>query len=236
MPELSTPTHGHHSMPSSQLLRIDASARIDGSVSRAMGDAFTASWLAHQPTESIRGLDLAQQPVAQIDSATIGGFFTPAEQRTTEMTHAIADSDVLIQMLKTADALLITVPMYNFGIPAALKAWIDQIVRIHETFAFDGSNFTGLLSGKTVYVAVSYGAAGYLDQGAFAGANFVEPYLRFILQFIGFTHVHVYSIEATTVEPNAVAERLEAVSALMQHDLANSTFARALTNETRGQS
>lgn len=197
------------------LLRIDASARHQGSMSRTLGDAFTQVWEArHGPGRSTLR-DLATNPVPQIDNATIGGFFTPPDQLIPELRAATQLSDTLIAELRTASDVLITTPMYNFSIPAALKAWIDQIVRVRETFSFDGQRFAGLLHGKSAHVAIAYGAAGYTDGGGFAAANFVEPYLRFVLGFIGFETVHVFSVESTSTDAAAATADLARAQAQM---------------------
>lgn len=217
--------------PKPLLLRIDASARHQGSMSRTLGDAFTQVWSArHGPGRSVLR-DLATRPVPQIDNATIGGFFTPSEQLTPELRAATELSGTLIAELRAASDVLITTPMYNFGIPAALKAWIDQIVRVRETFSFDGQRFAGLLKGKTAHVAIAYGAAGYTAGGGFAAANFVEPYLRFVLGFIGFETVHVYSVQSTSTDAAAAAADLASAQAQMAQVVMGETTTSNTTAE-----
>jgi FMN-dependent NADH-azoreductase len=104
-----------------------------------------------------------------------------------------------------ADVLLIATPMYNFSVPSALKAWIDQIVRIGHTFSYDGKDFAGLLPGRRAFIMVACGAGGYLDGGPFAAADFVQPYLRFLLGFLGITDVTFVAIEHTTADAATVA-------------------------------
>jgi FMN-dependent NADH-azoreductase len=202
-------THPH-------LLRIDASSRSEASMSRTLGDAFVQQWQAVHPQGRITLRDVVAQPLPHVSNATIGGFFTPAEQLTPALKEATALSDALIAEIKAASDVLITVPMYNFGIPSALKAWIDQIVRIHHTFAFDGTSFTGLIQGKTAHVAVAYGASGYVNGGGFAAANFVEPYLRFLLGFVGFSTIHFYAVESTSTNADAAAADLAHAKTQMQ--------------------
>ena len=155
----------------STLLRIDSSARHAGSRSRQLGDDFAALWQTRHPSGRIVTRDLATDPVSQINERTIAGFYSPQEALTADLRVATAVSDTLIAELRAADTLLITAPMYNFTVPAALKAWIDQIVRIGHTFAYDGSSFTGLVTGKRLVVACAYGSAGYLADGAMAGTQ-----------------------------------------------------------------
>lgn len=96
--------------------------------------------------------------------------------------------------------------MYNFSVPSALKAWIDQIVRIGRTFAYDGTNFTGLVTIKRAYVICAYGAGGYTDGGGFASFNFLEPYLKGLLSFLGITEIQFFNLQATTGDESMVIE------------------------------
>ena len=182
------------------ILRIDASSRHEGSQSRLLGDRFEAAWTASHPGASVVRRDLATDPIPHIADATIAGFYAPANAMTDTLKQATQLSDALIAELRAADVLLITTPMYNFSIPSALKAWIDQIVRIGQTFSYDGLTFTGLVTGKRAYVAVAYGAGGYVDDGPLASYNTVQPYLTLLLSFLGFTEIAFVGVEATTAD------------------------------------
>src|SRR5258708_6819630 len=118
-------------------LRIDSSSRRQGSQSRLLGDHFEKLWLGRNPSETISRRDLIFQPIPPIANETIAGFYTPDDQPTPGLRAATALSDELIGEVKTADTVLLTIPMYNFTIPSAFKAWVDQIVRIGHTFSFD---------------------------------------------------------------------------------------------------
>lgn len=187
------------------ILRIDASARDTGSVSRGLGDTLERRLLAATPNARVVRRDLVAAPLPHIAQETIAGYYTPADQMTDALRRATALSDELIGELTAADVVIVTVPMYNFSIPSALKAWIDQIVRIGRTFSYDGSGFTGLVGGKKVYVVAAYGAAGYAPGEPFAAADFLTPYLRFLFGFLGMTDVTVFPVEATTAAPEVVA-------------------------------
>ncbi len=182
-----------------RLLRIDASARSEDSVSRQIADYFAARFSV-APGNAIAIRDLVTAPIPHIANVTIKGYYTPPGQLSVQMKAATALSDLLIHELREADMLLISTPMYNFSIPSALKAWIDQIVRIGQTFSYDGKSFTGMLPGKRAVVVVAYGAGGYTNGGGFAVANFVEPYLRFLLNFLGIADVTFISVEQTTAD------------------------------------
>lgn len=182
------------------LLRIDSSSRHDGSWSRRFGDE-----LEHHlaPSRTITR-DLASTLVPHVSSAAIAAFFSDPASHGVEEQAATALSDELLAEIAASDEILITVPMYNFGIPSALKAWIDQIVRVGRTFSFDGQNFGGLVTGKRAFVVIAYGAAGYA--GDFRPADFVAPYLTFVLNFIGISDVTVIPVEGINMGQGEVAE------------------------------
>ena len=104
--------------------------------------------------------DLVHSPLPHISNATIAGFYTPPELCSAEMKSATALSDDRIAEVRDADLLLISTPMYNFSLPSALKAWVDQIVRIGHTFSYSPENgFSGLLPGKRAIVVAAYGVS-----------------------------------------------------------------------------
>lgn len=196
----------------STLLRIDASSRIDGSHSRAIGDHLERRLRAELAGAWVMPRDLAKTPLEHIRNATIAAMFGAAKKRWFGKDPAIRMSDEIIAEVRDADAILLTTPIYNFGIPSALKAWIDQLVRINETFSYDGANFKGLLASKPVFVVIAYGASGYTN-GPLKPADFVRPYLQFVLGFIGLTNVTVIAIEGTSGSAEAVAAALAAARA-----------------------
>lgn len=182
------------------LLRIDSSSRHDDSWSRRFGDELAA----HLAPARTIVRDLAERPVPHISLATIGAFFSDAATHGTAEKQATMLSDELIAEIEAADDILITVPMYNFGVPSALKAWIDQIVRVGRTFSFDGQNFGGLVTGKRAFIVIAYGAAGYA--GDFKPADFVAPYLVFVLNFLGIADVTVIPVEGINMGQGEAAE------------------------------
>jgi multimeric flavodoxin WrbA len=121
-----------------KILRINSSSRLQGSHSRDLADIWEKNWLKHHPSDEIIIRELVETPIPHISDMTIAGYFTPKDQHTEEMQAATTLSDQLIEELLAADILLLSVPMYNFLIPSALKAYIDQIVRVgYYTFGFD---------------------------------------------------------------------------------------------------
>lgn len=183
------------------LLRIDSSSRLEGSFSRRFGDELASHLNAAHTI--IR--DLVENPAPHIDVAAIAAFFSDPSGYGEAEQKATALSNELLGEIMAADDIVITVPMYNFGIPSALKAWIDQVVRIGKTFDFDGQNFSGLLRNKRAFLVIAYGADGY-TQGDFKMADFVKPYLSFVLNFIGISDITIIPIEGTNVGKEAEAE------------------------------
>jgi FMN-dependent NADH-azoreductase len=203
------PRSHHHTSKAktmSYLLRIDASSRQQDSHSRTLADAFETAWRKRYPSGTVVRRDLASTPVGHISDRTIKGFYTPREAHDADLREATGLSDTLIKELDRADTVLIATPMYNFSIPSALKAWIDQIVRINRTFAYDGAHFTGLLKVRRVVIVAAFGAAGYGD--ALASADFVTPYLKFVFNFLGVSDVSVIAAEATTADATIVARNV----------------------------
>lgn len=210
-----------------RILRIEASSRQTGSYSRELAKLFTSRWQAHEPKTEVLVRDLVDQPIPHVASLTIQGYYTPASQMTAQLKDATALSDLLISEVRSADVVVIATPMYNFSIPSALKAWIDQLVRIGHTFSYDGQSFTGLLPGKSAYVIISYGAGGYTGNGPFAAADFVQPYLRFLLNFLGITDVTFMFIEQTTGDAATIAANRAKAVGQIERAVAEAVMARA---------
>lgn len=193
----------------STLLRIDSSSRLQGSHSRALADHLQAQWLASHTGGKVILRDLVKTPIPHILDITIAGYYTPTDQHTPELRAAVALSDELIAELLSADTLLFSIPLYNFSIPSALKSYIDHTVRIGQTFGHDEkTGLFGLVEGKKAYVTASYGASGYVG-GSLASYNFLEPYMRALLGFIGISDVTFFSVEGTSTDPATLAATQE---------------------------
>lgn len=170
-----------------QVLKIDASGRRDGSVSRELSDRI-AKRLAQGGGIAARDLN---NHLPFIDEEWIGANFTPADDRTDEQKQKLALSDSLIAELRAADTLVIGTPVYNFGIPATLKTWVDHIARAGVTFRYTENGPEGLLEGKKAVVAY---ASGGVPLGA--PVDHVTPYLKTVLEFVGITDVEFLDHEA----------------------------------------
>lgn len=166
------------------VLHINASGTFDGSVSRAA----TAQLLQDlNPTEVITR-DLAETPLPHVDQNWITTRLIANSDLTEADREVLALSDRLIAEIKAADVVLIGMPMYNFGMPAALKAWIDLIARPKVTFAYTEKGPVGLLEGKRAIVAV---ASGGVPVGA--PVDFATPHLQQVLRFVGIDDITVHT-------------------------------------------
>jgi len=181
------------------LLQIDASARVTRSLSRGLTSAFTEHWLEKRPNDTIIKRDVGLNPPPAISEAWIAAAFTTLEKRTLEQQDALKISDELLQELEPADLLIIGTPMYNYGMPAALKAWIDQVIRIGRTFSFDLNRgeqpIEPILTGKRLVILSSSGEGGFEVGGAHETMNHLEPHIVTASWLLGVSEHHVIRIE-----------------------------------------
>ncbi len=179
------------------LLHLDSSPRGERSHSRQLTAEYAGRWRAAHPGGRVVYHDLGRQPVPLVSEAWIAAAYSAPADHTPEQAAAIAVSDALVDELLAADLILVGAPMYNFGIPAALKAWVDQVVRARRTF--DPATYAGLVpAGKRVVVITARGGAGYGPGEAMEKFNHEDPYLRAILGFIGLTDVEFIHAENTS--------------------------------------
>ena len=181
-----------------QILQINSSARSAGANSTRLADAITARLKAANPAAVVELRDLAANPHPVLDEAALGALFTPAEQRTPEQAARVALDDALIAQVQSADAIVLGVPMYNFGVPVQLKTWIDAIARAGVTFRYTENGPEGLLKGKKVYVALARGGI-YRD----TPADSQVPYLKGVLGFLGMTDVEFIYAEGLAMGPES---------------------------------
>ncbi|HEY6898926.1 MAG TPA: NAD(P)H-dependent oxidoreductase [Rhodocyclaceae bacterium] len=183
------------------ILQINASARREGANSTRVANAIVARLQAAQPDAGLSLRDLAVTPHPVLDEAALGALFTPAEKRSAEQAARVALDDALIAEVQAADVIVLGVPMYNFGVPAQLKHWIDAIARNGVTFRYTEKGPQGLLQGKTVYVGLARG-------GRYRGtaADSQVPYLKTVLGFLGLTDVHFIYAEGLNMGPEAAQQ------------------------------
>ena len=169
------------------LLIVETSPRGDYSISRHMTRRFVAAWRAVHPEGAVVERDLMETELPFVTAPWLQAYFTPAEQQSPEMKQALRLSDELVAELLAADHVVIATPVYNFNIPAALKAWIDHIVRKGLTLGLDGR---GLVQGKTATVLLASGGV-YTEGSPIRDRDIATQYLRLILGVIGITDVSV---------------------------------------------
>ena len=176
-----------------KILRVDASMRHQGSVSRHLADKLTDRLAC----DVIRR-DLAAETLPFVHEEWISANFTPADQRTDEQKAALAQSDALVAELEAADTLIIATPIYNFSVPAALKAWIDLVARAGLTFRYTENGPEGLLGGRKAYVIV---ATGGTEVGS--DIDYATDYLKHVLGFIGITDINFIAADRLMVDEAA---------------------------------
>src|SRR6056297_1611287 len=181
-----------------RILRIDASARAQGSVTRDLTGRITARW----PAANLLHRDLAADPLPHLTEDWVSANFTPHANRTAAQIKALALSDSLIDELRAADTLVIGLPVYNFGVPSALKAWIDHIARAGVTFRYTEDGPVGLLTGKRAILAMASGGT-----PADAEIDFASPYMRHILGFMGITDVTLVAADRMALDADASLEK-----------------------------
>ena len=181
------------------LLHIDASVRSDRSLSRALSRAFAEGWRARGPAGAVLRQDVGAAPPPHTDEAWIVACFTPSDQRTEAQRLSLAASDELIAELEAADVVVIGTPMYNYGMPAMLKAWVDQVVRVGHTFSFDLARgdwpLAPLLSGKSLVLLTSTGEFGFAHGEIREGWNHLDTHLRTLSGYLGAARVHHIGME-----------------------------------------
>lgn len=180
------------------LLRIDCSARSQGSHSRKLADYFEKNWKMANPNGKVIYRDLAKEQIPHINSKTIEGFYTPSNLLTNETKQATALSDQLIGELKNANEILISSPLYNLSTPSNLKAYIDQVVRIGHTFNTNEEGYYGLLKNKISYLITVKG--GVYKNTPMEQYDFQDHYLQAILGFMGINTKEIFSLEGAADE------------------------------------
>ncbi|MBY8978328.1 NAD(P)H-dependent oxidoreductase [Rhodobacteraceae bacterium NNCM2] len=181
------------------LLYVTASARHDGSLSRRLGDRFVAGWKKQHPSAVVLERDVGRNPPPFISEDWIKAAFTPASERSPEQHDLLELSDRLISELADSNPIVIATPMYNYGMPAGLKSWVDQIVRIGKTFTFDRSRgdfpLEPILSGKDLIILTSSGEFGFGAGELRDGMGHLVPHLKTVARYLGATRVFGAGIE-----------------------------------------
>ncbi|SDI30034.1 FMN-dependent NADH-azoreductase [Nonomuraea jiangxiensis] len=203
------------------LLHIDCSIRQDGSVTREITAIFAEEWRRAHPGGTYVYRDLGSSPIPHVDEAAVVAGLLAPQALTGEQRAARAVSEPLIDELRQAGTILLGVPMYNYSIPSALKAWFDRVT-VKEHMIEDPAG-EGLLTGKRTIVVSAQGGS-YAPGTPHEHHDFHRPYLQALLEQIGLgrdvTFVHAEMTLAHSVpalapfRPIADASREEAVKAV----------------------
>ncbi|HEX8421447.1 MAG TPA: NAD(P)H-dependent oxidoreductase [Sphingomonas sp.] len=210
---------------SARVLHIDASARSGlsdrdphGSHTRRLSRRFIDRWSEARPTDIVIYRDVGSEPPRPVSGDWIAAAFCPPERRNGTQNAVLAESDQLTTELLAADLIVIGAPMYNFGVPAQLKAWIDNIVRVGVTFGFDraraGEPYWPMLpSDKRLVILTARGDYGYDAGGRLAAMNLVEAGLKVPLAYIGVTESDTVAIEYDEFADERLNESIAAAEA-----------------------
>jgi FMN-dependent NADH-azoreductase len=202
------------------ILQINSSARAQASHSTALAERLVARLRETGPGAKLTVRDLSRTPHPALDEATLQALFSPAESRTAEQAARVALDDALIAEIQAADTVVIAVPMYNFGVPAPLKNWIDAIARVRVTFRYTENGPEGLLTGKKVYLLLTRGGK-YRN----TPADSQVPYLRTVLGFLGMNDIDLVFAEGLAMGPEAEQQALADAHAQIDALFADATVA-----------
>ncbi|PQP00375.1 FMN-dependent NADH-azoreductase [Pseudomonas frederiksbergensis] len=169
----------------SRLLTIETSSRGDASISRQLTRRFVAAWEAAHPGGSVKIRDLTDTALTFVTAPWLQAYFTPQTQHSPDMKAVLQLSDELTAELLETDHLVISTPIYNYNVPAALKAWVDHVVRKGLTLGFDGK---GLVTGKKATVLLASGGV-YTNDSPIRDRDIASQYLKLILNVLGITDV-----------------------------------------------
>jgi FMN-dependent NADH-azoreductase len=184
-----------------RILVIEASPRGPASASRALTRSLIERLKARYPSAKITSRDLVRDKLPALEVSTVKGIFTRDPAEAQALKEAMRLSDQLTDELLASDTVVIATPMWNFAIPSSLKAWIDLIVRPGKTFNYAGSGVIGLAKDKKAILVLASG--GVFTEGEWASWDFVEPYLRRILGFIGIDDIQTVRAEGMNIPPLA---------------------------------
>ena len=184
-----------------KILHIASSSNLTASFTRKIGKVTLEKLGQIYPNAEIIERDLARNPLPHISPEMLAAMFSGDDSK-----PELALSNQVVDELFASDAILIEAPMYNFGIPSVLKAWVDHVLRAGKTFKYGAAGPEGLVKGKKAIIVVSRG--GIYSEGAYKVMDYQEPYLRAVLSFIGISDVEAITIEGVAMGEEKIAEAL----------------------------
>jgi FMN-dependent NADH-azoreductase len=185
-----------------QILIVESSPRGAESASRELTRKLRERLAVQYPEAKVVVRDLAKDKLPHLDLSTLKAISTKDPAEAESLKDALHLSDQLTEELLASDLLVIASPMWNFGIPSSLKAWIDHVVRAGKTFNYAGTGTVGLAKGKKAILVLASG--GIYSEGPWKPWDTIEPYLRQILGFIGIDDVQTVRAEGTNIPSLAI--------------------------------
>lgn len=186
------------------VLVINSSVRRLNSHSRKLTEVFIDHWKIIQPGSMISFRELGDTGVPHISENWITAAFKPEQERSAEETEILKVSDAYISELRQADVIVIGAPMYNWSVPSTLKAYIDQVMRINETWKPDPDDrqnpYVGLLQNKTLFLLLSRGSQGYEKGECNEHMNFQSTYLKVVFNIMGISNIHLITVERGSLD------------------------------------
>jgi FMN-dependent NADH-azoreductase len=198
-----------------QILVIESSPRGAESASRQLTQRLTKRLRALYPEARLIERDLAKDPLPHLDSRTVKAIFTRDRSDAESLQEALRLSDQVTEEVLSSDLLIIASPMWNFGLPSSLKAWVDHIVRPGKTFRYTAGGAEGLAREKKAILVLASG--GIFTQGPWKSWDTEEPYLRLILSFIGITDVQTVRAQGMNIpglSDNAILDGEKSIESL----------------------
>ncbi len=179
------------------ILHLKSSLQGTTSYSIKLGHAIVEKIQTKYPGSTVEELNLVDIDIPHLNPAVLRTFFIPGHQLTEDEQASIRFSDEMVKQLMAADIIVVGAPLYNFTIHSSLKAWIDHVTRAGITFGYNDNGPVGMVTGKKVYVAMSSG--GIFSEGPGKANDFVAPYLKAFLGFLGMTDLTVFRAEGLKV-------------------------------------
>jgi FMN-dependent NADH-azoreductase len=193
------------------ILLVLGSPRDRASYSHQIARRIVDDLKSRYPAANVVVRNLGKEPLPAVSEAFVNGRVLAADKRSAAEAKALAVSDVMVGELMAADVLVLATPMHNFGISAAVKTWIDHIVRPGVTFSYSDKGPPGLVRGKKAILVLARG--GTYGEEPMKQYDFQEPYLRAVLGFIGMTDIEVVRIEGVALGDDAIRNAVTSAKA-----------------------
>ena len=195
-----------------KVLVINSSARTLNSHSRKLTQLFVEHWTGSHQEPLIRFRELGNADVPHVNERWIAAAFKPESARSEADREALQLSNAYISELVEADIIVLGAPMYNWSVPSSLKAYIDQVLRVNETFKVNPANpqnpYIGLLENKTLVLLLSRGGQGYETNEYNQHMNFQSNYLKTVFNIMGINDIHIIAVNGTSLDQEKLGESL----------------------------